>query len=111
MLQVKVVKAFRIRGEIMNPGTLLNVSDDLLGKLGGKVEQMNLEQMEAEYFRLLKRHWELDELGPDASFDECRENVNQLDRLFRELHRQGRKVPVRLPVQKKQQMTQEELAL
>lgn len=74
-------------------------------------EKIFIEEMEAEYFRLLRRHWELDEQGPDASMDECRENVIQLDRLYRELHRQGRKVPVRLPVERKEHMTQEELAL
>ena len=112
MLQVKVVKAFRIRGETMNPGTLLNVSDELLEKLSGKVEAMNPEEIETEYFHLLKRHWQLDALGPDASMDECRENVIQLDRLYRELNRQGRNVPVRLPIEKKYDpIHQGELAL
>jgi len=82
--------------------------------LKGKVEPLpepDINQMEAEYLRLLKRHFELDVLGPDASMDECRENVRRLDWLYRELHRQGRNVPVRLPLEKKQPMVQEELAL
>lgn len=89
---------------IIPAGQIIEIPLSVTEKLKGKVEPLpgpDIDQMEAEYFRLLKRHWELDELGPDASMDECRESVNRLDRLYRELHRQGRKVPVRLPVERR----------
>lgn len=112
---VEVVSPFRIRGIELTPGMKIDIPEVTLIKLAGRVrtagEMPDLDVIEAEYFRFLKRHWELDELGPNASMDECRENVRRLDRLYRELHRQGRKVPVRLPVEKKQNMIQEELAL
>lgn len=55
---------------------------------------------EVEYFKLLARFWSLDD-DPKAPSKELLEEASKLvvklDELYQELHRQGRKVPVRLP--------------
>lgn len=58
-----------------------------------------IAKMESEYFTLLARYWTIDS-DPTATMDEVRELVNRLDELYQALHRQGRRVPIRLPVER-----------
>jgi hypothetical protein len=41
-MQVRVTSPFKLRGELMNPGTLLNIPDEVLPKLAGRVEPVEL---------------------------------------------------------------------
>lgn len=56
---------------------------------------MNLNQMKAEYFRLLKRWGQVDD-NPKITMDEVREMLLRLDELFQALNQAGKSVPVRL---------------
>ena len=105
-MQVRVIEPFKIRGKLMTPGTVLNIPDGALTRLAGRVvptEPASIEVMEAEYFTLLARYWTIDS-DPTATMDEVRELVNRLDELFQALHRQGRKVPVRLPIERQRKV-------
>jgi hypothetical protein len=59
-----------------------------------------LQEDETEYFRLLKRWEEIDD-DPTATSEEARDLLASLEILFQELHRQGRNVPVKLPLEKR----------
>jgi len=98
---VRVVRPFKLRGEIVTPGMLLNVPDDSMEPLRGKVEFVTpMDKMQDEYFTLLTRWWQIDD-DPTATDEEARGLLVQLDVLYQGLHRSGCKVPVRLPVERK----------
>lgn len=59
-----------------------------------------ITKMESEYFTLLKKYWLSREDETAFTMDEVRELVNRLDELYRELNSQGRRVPIRLPVER-----------
>lgn len=102
-MQVRVTEPFKIRGKLMTPGTVLNIPDEALTRLTGRVapiEPASIEVMEAEYFTLLARYWTIDS-DPTATMDEVRELVDRLDLLYRALRGNGRNPPVRLPVERK----------
>jgi len=109
-MKVKVIKAFRAHGELMPVGTVLNIRDEDFTKLIGKVEPLNLDQLEQEYSCLIRRFWSLDD-DPTATMDEARRLVVWIDQIYRQLQRAGRRVPVRLPVERNQAHVQKELAL
>lgn len=69
-------------------------------------EEHLLRVQEAEYLTLLARFWDLDD-DPAATMNEARRLVDRLDELYRELFRQGRRVPVRLPVERRKVRTKE----
>ncbi|MRR56127.1 MAG: hypothetical protein EG822_16780 [Deltaproteobacteria bacterium] len=70
------------------------------------------EIMEKEYIQLLARFWSLDDTPPGISDKDADHVLARLDILFRELTRQGRKVPVRLPVERnRHEPNQKEVAL
>lgn len=59
-----------------------------------------VDDMEAEYFRLLERFYEIDEDTNgthEQLLEEARHLVVRLDELFQALNREGRMMPVRLP--------------
>jgi len=56
-----------------------------------------VNQMEREYITLLRHFWAIDDTGP---IEECQRLLAKLDELYRELQRQGRRVPVRLPIER-----------
>jgi hypothetical protein len=66
--------------------------------------------MQSEYFTLLRRFWEID-ADQAATLDEARRLVIRLDELYRALHQAGRRVPVRLPVERTTRDAQRKLAL
>lgn len=102
-MKVQVIKAFKVRGELMPVGTILKIRDDDYLKLIGKVEPvepLTVDQMELEYCALLDRFWQIDD-DPAAITEEARWLVTRLDELYRTLHQAGRRVPVRLPVERK----------
>jgi len=103
-MQVRVTEPFKIRGKLMTPGTVLNIPDEALTRLTGRVapiEPASIEVMEAEYFTLLARWWNLDTDPDSMTMDEARELVNRLDELYQALRRNGVNPPVRLPVEKR----------
>jgi len=69
--------------------------------LAGMLKSASVEVMEQEYFTLLSRYFSIDDTPPGISDEEADRVLARLDILFRELTRQGRKVPVRLPVEKR----------
>lgn len=85
-----------------HPGDTVNLPEGKAAKLilAGVLKPANIEAMEQEYFTHLKRFWEIDD-DPDATDEEAGYLVERLDYLFQTLHRQGRRVPVRLPVEKR----------
>lgn len=64
----------------------------------------DLDRMEHEYFTLLARFWSIDDTPPGISDEEADHVLARLDILFRELTRQGRKVPVRLPIERQRKV-------
>ncbi len=89
-----------------------NIKETLSFQQGNFMETRLLDQMETEYFRLLKRAFSLDDTKyGEEGYRELQGLVVELDRLYRELHRQGRRVPVRLPVEQNRPCEQTELAL
>lgn len=112
-MKVKVIKAFRYRGQILEVGTVLTIrSGDYprLYLLAAPAEPVSTEIIQAEYFSLLSRFWSLDD-DPAVTMDEARRLVDRLDALYKQLHQAGRKVPIRLPIERLREHTQEELAL
>jgi hypothetical protein len=85
----------------MTPGTLLNIPDDALPTLAGRVEPVEVDRLQDEYFTLLSAWWKLDDDPESMSMDEARRLVDRLDELYQALHRQGGKVPVRLPLERR----------
>lgn len=69
-----------------------------------KAEQLHLERLQQEYFALLRRFWQID-TDPAATMDEARRLVVRLDELYRTLCQAGRRVPVRLPLERRNQAT------
>ena len=57
-------------------------------------------RMESEYFTLLKKYWLSREDETAFTMDETGRLVEKLDELYRELNSQGRRVPIRLPVER-----------
>lgn len=107
---VEVVKPFTLRGQKVNFGAVLDVPEGSLESLKGKVKPIGLAAAEREYFRALSRWWELDD-DLEATKEEARRLSCRLDLLYQMLHRQGRKVPIRLPVERHRDQGQRELAL
>jgi len=97
---VEVTKSFKLRGQFLNVGAVLDVPEESLERLEGKVAPLGIAVAEREYFRALKRWWELDE-DPSSTDDEAGRLLARLDELYRLLHRQGCKVPVRLPTERR----------
>lgn len=87
---------------IFRPGDTVDITEDkaarliTAGVLSPRLSTTELDRMEAEYFRYLKRFFEIDD-DPAATIEEARDLLARLEVLFQELHRQGRKVPVWLP--------------
>ena len=95
---VEVTKSFKLRGQLLNIGAVLDVPEESLERLEGKVTPLGIAVAEREYFRALSRWWELD-ADKGATLDESRRLVARLDELYQMLHRQDCKVPVRLPTE------------
>jgi len=94
-------------------GTSLTIQEEDYPRLYLKavpIEPVPAEVMETEYFTLLARIWALD-TDAAATMDEARRLVDRLDELYQALHRQGRKVPARLPVERNRDQVQPSLAL
>jgi hypothetical protein len=70
----------------------------------------NLDLLEQEYFSLIRRFWSLDE-DPDATTEEARQLVCWIDQIYWRLRQYGRRVPVRLPVERHQAQAQKGVAL
>lgn len=96
---VEVVKQFKSRGQLVKVGTVLDVSEESLDRLGDRIAPLGVAVAESEYFRALSRWWDLD-ADPAATDEEYERLLARLDELYRMLHRQGRKVPVRLPLER-----------
>ncbi|HOP39883.1 MAG TPA: hypothetical protein PLI53_02455, partial [Geobacteraceae bacterium] len=96
---VEVSKSFKLRGQTLKVGTVLDVPEESLDRLGAKVAPIGIAVAEREYFRALSRWWEIDE-DPTITDDEARRLLARLDELYQMLHQQGRKVPVRLPLER-----------
>ncbi|MEA5115972.1 MAG: hypothetical protein VB050_18300 [Geobacteraceae bacterium] len=112
-MKVKVIRAFKARGELMPVGTVLNIRDQDYPMLIGKVEPtepLTTDQLQYEYFALLNRFWQIDK-DPATATDETRRTVARLDELYRALHQAGRRVPVRLPVERNQYETKRSIRL
>jgi len=97
-MKVRVTKKFLHRGQLIEPGTMLTIRDEDLPKVEHLVRPLSVDEMQQEYFTLLAHWWDdaTEEL-PDAEVERM---LSRLDTLYRELHRQGCRVPVRLPVEK-----------
>ena len=98
-MQVRVVRPFKIKGRLQEIGTLLKLPESAVLLLAGRVQPVGDESLMDEYQRLLKRYHEIDQ-DPAATMDEVRQLVDRLDELYRELNSQGRRVPIRLPVER-----------
>ena len=108
-MKVKVTAPFKIRGELMTPGTVLNIADEALTQLAGRVvpvEPVTTEVMEAEYLHLLAAWWNLDVDPESMSMDQARQLVDRLDVLYRSLRSNGRNPPIRLPVERTRDQVQ-----
>jgi hypothetical protein len=83
------------------PGDMIDLPEEKVKRLllAGVLAPTEIEGMQAEYFTLLARFWEIDD-DPNGTIDEARRIVARLNELYMELHRQGRQVPVRLPVER-----------
>lgn len=97
---VEVAKPFKLRGQLLNVGAVLDVLEESLERLGDKVAPLGIDTAEREYFRALSRFWSLDD-DPAATMDEARRLLARLDELYQLLQHHGRKVPVRLPVERR----------
>jgi hypothetical protein len=113
-MKVKITKAFRHRGQILEVGTVLSIRPEDYPRLYLKVvpvEPVTIEVMEAEYLHLLAAWWKLD-VDPDSlTMDEVRRIVDRLDLLYRALRSNGRNPPIRLPLERTRDQVQRELAL
>jgi hypothetical protein len=111
-----VTKPFstKIRNEhmVFHPGDTMDLTKEKATKLilAGVINSTGLDEMAHEYSTLLRRFWEIDE-DPAATMDESRRLVIRLDELYRALHQAGRRVPVRLPVERTKREAQRKLAL
>lgn len=77
----------------------------------GGLSNIKLDGIQIAYFELLKRYWSLDD-DSSVTMDEARRIVDRLDALYQELHQAGRKVPIRLPIEKnRREAGQKEMAL
>jgi len=97
-MRAEVIRPFKIRGELMPIGTMLDIRDEDYPRLYLKVvpiEPATADVMEAEYLTLLARYWTIDS-DPTATMDEVRQLVQRLDALYRELARQGKTMLVRI---------------
>lgn len=83
-------------------GNIVNIPEGKAAKLilAGVLFPASVEVMESEYFKHLARFWEIDD-DPAVADEEAERLVDRLDYLFQVLHRQGQRVPVRLPIEKK----------
>jgi len=84
------------------PGNTVNLSEGKAAKLilAGVLTHANIDQMEKEYFTLLAKYWLSREDETAFTMDETGQLLERLDELYQALHRQGRKVPIRLPVER-----------
>jgi hypothetical protein len=64
----------------------------------------SVDHLEFDYLQLLTRFWKLDD-DPSATSENIHRLIGRLDELYQELHRQGRRVPVRLPLERCQTAT------
>ncbi|HOP40445.1 MAG TPA: hypothetical protein PLI53_05330 [Geobacteraceae bacterium] len=96
---VETIKPFKLRGQPLNAGTILDIPEESLERFGDRIAPLGIAVAEREYFRALRRWWELDE-DPAATDEESESLLARLDELYQMLHRHGRKVPVRLPVER-----------
>lgn len=103
---VEVAKPFKLRGQTLKVGTVLDVPEESLDRLGDKVAPLGIAVAEREYFRALSRWWELD-ADPAATDEEYERLLTRLDELYQMLHRQGRKVLVRLPLERARDAAEE----
>lgn len=113
-MRVEVVQAFRARGELMPVGTVLNIRPEDYPRLYLKVVPagpVSTEIIQAEYIDLLARFWS--HVAEGLPMAEIRQLVDRLDALYRELHQAGRKVPIRLPLERNRRDAghQKEMAL
>jgi len=100
----QIIKAFSAKigneHQTFHSGDKVELANDKATKLllAGVIAPTDLEGQEHEYFTLLAHWWDdaTEEL-PDAEVERM---LSRLDTLYRELHRQGCRVPVRLPVEK-----------
>lgn len=109
-MQVKTTKEFRYQGRILPVGTLLAIHREDFPQVAHLTEAVEPSGMEAEYLFLLARFWSLED-DPAATMDEARRLVDRLDELYQALHSNGRRVPVRLPVERNRDQVQKEIAL
>ncbi len=95
---VEVVKPFSLRGQPLDVGVILDVPEGALDRLGDRVAPLRVEAAESEYLHLLAQWW--DPATENLPIEEIHRLLARLDVLYQALHRQGRKVPIRLPVER-----------
>jgi hypothetical protein len=113
-MKVKITKAFRHRGQILEVGTVLTIRPEDYPRLYLKVvpiEPVATEVMEAEYLHLLAAWWKLDTDPDSMTMDDTRRTFDRLDELYRSLRSNGRNPPIRLPIERNRAEVQRELAL
>lgn len=112
-MRVKVVKSFKAFGKLIPAGDIVEIKPEDYPRLYLKVvpaEPVSTEIIEAEYFTLLARFWS--HVTEGLPMAEVRQLVDRLDSLYQELNQAGRRVPIRLPVEKnRREAGQKEMAL
>jgi hypothetical protein len=106
-MRYRILKKFTMKegGQVQTlpPGGFIDLDEAKAARLlqAGVITETDtdLGQMEKEYFKYLSRFWDLDD-DPTATIEEARVLLARLEILFQELHRQGRRVPVRLPIER-----------
>ncbi|MEA5113995.1 MAG: hypothetical protein VB050_08185 [Geobacteraceae bacterium] len=83
----------------MAVGTVFDAPESVLQRIEGKVTPVGLDTAEREYYRALSRWWTIDD-DPTVTLEDSRRLLLFLEELYALLRKNGRIVPVRLPVVK-----------
>lgn len=58
---VEVVRRFRLKGQPLNVGSVLDVPEELLERFGDRIAPLGITVAEREYYRALERWWTIDD--------------------------------------------------
>ncbi|MEA5114984.1 MAG: hypothetical protein VB050_13250 [Geobacteraceae bacterium] len=99
-ISLKALSIRRLQGNLQ--GNIPETSDSFHGNIPETLRgNSDIDQMEKEYLKNLARFWAID-TNFSIPMDESRRLDERLSELYRALHQAGRRVPVRLPVGRRQ---------